>query len=58
MAHTYQGPAGVLKTGIAGLLFSLVYVCTGSLLPGILLHFIMDYSAKNVGTGKGIQAAG
>jgi membrane protease YdiL (CAAX protease family) len=58
MAHTYQGPAGILKTGLAGLLFSLVYVCTGSLLPGILLHFIMDYSAQNIGTDKDVQAAG
>ena len=58
MAHTYQGPAGVLKTGTAGLLFSLVYVCTGSLLPGMMLHFIMDYAAKDIGTDKSIQAAG
>lgn len=57
VAHTYQGPVGVLKTGLAGLLFALVYVCTGSLLPGILLHFIMDYSAQNIGTDKGVQAA-
>ena len=56
LAHTYQGPAGVLKTGLAGLLFSLVYVCTGSLLPGILLHFIMDYSAKNIGTDKSVES--
>lgn len=55
LAHSYQGPAGVLKTGIAGLFFMLVYVSTGSLLPGILLHFLMDYSAKDIGKGNGEQ---
>lgn len=58
LAHTYQGLSGILKTGAVGLLFALVYACTGSLLPGILLHFIMDYAAKNVGTGNDVQAAG
>lgn len=58
MAHTYQGPVGVLKTGIVGLLFALAYVGTGSLLPGILLHFIMDYAAKDIGTDKSVQATG
>jgi uncharacterized protein len=54
LAHTYQGPVGVLKTGTVGLLFALIYVCTGSLLPGILLHFIMDYAAKDIGTDKSV----
>lgn len=58
LAHTYQGPVGVLKTGIAGLLFALAYVCTGSLLPGILLHFIMDFAAKDIGKDRSVQAAG
>lgn len=41
-AHFYQGRAGILKTGIAGLVFAILYVASGSLLPGMIAHFAVD----------------
>ncbi|MDR2197054.1 MAG: CPBP family intramembrane metalloprotease [Coriobacteriales bacterium] len=43
--HLYQGPTGFVKTSLVGVLLGCLYVATGSLLPGILLHFISDYSS-------------
>ena len=46
LAHTYQGITGVVKTTIVGVLFSILYIGLGSILPIILLHFLLDYMAK------------
>ncbi len=43
LAHTYQGTAGVIRTTIAGIFFSILYVSLGSILPLIVLHFFIDY---------------
>ena len=43
--HFYQGPEGIIKTSIMGGLLGCLYVATGSLLPGMLLHFVVDYSS-------------
>jgi uncharacterized protein len=48
-AHAYQGRRGMLKTALAGLLFSLVYVWTGSLLWPIVLHVVTDITGGTVG---------
>lgn len=42
LAHTYQGPSGVLRTGIAGLALGVLYVVSGSIWLPILAHFLMD----------------
>lgn len=42
VGHLYQGVAGVLKTGINGLLMGLLFVGTGSLLWPIILHTAVD----------------
>ncbi len=42
LAHSYQGPAGVLLTGLVGAVFCGLYVATGSLLAPILLHVLID----------------
>jgi membrane protease YdiL (CAAX protease family) len=44
--HIYQGPSGMLKTSLIGVLFACLFVVTGSLLPGILLHFLADVSSN------------
>ncbi|MGO2520497.1 MAG: CPBP family intramembrane glutamic endopeptidase [Microbacterium sp.] len=44
-AHLYQGLSGVLVTGALGAVFLALFVATGSLLPGVLLHFIVDVRA-------------
>ncbi|WP_436410930.1 CPBP family glutamic-type intramembrane protease [Thermus scotoductus] len=35
-----RSPASPVYTGLAGLLFGLTYLLTGSLLPSILAHFL------------------
>lgn len=42
--HCYQGVSGVIKTGAIGMCFVLLYLVTDSLVPGIILHFIIDFS--------------
>jgi len=42
LAHIYQRTTGVILTGLAGALFCLLYVATGSLLIPIALHIIVD----------------
>lgn len=46
LAHTYQGFAGVIRTTIVGILFAGLYIGLGSILPIIILHFLIDYVAK------------
>lgn len=45
-AHCYQGFGGIIKTGLLGVMFTSLYLASGSLLPGILLHFISDFSSN------------
>jgi membrane protease YdiL (CAAX protease family) len=42
LAHAYQGPAGVLTTGVLGGVMAAVYLQTGSLLLPVLLHALID----------------
>jgi uncharacterized protein len=42
LAHVYQRTTGVVLTGLAGMLFCVLYVATGSLLAPIILHSLMD----------------
>ncbi len=57
LGHAYQGASGVLKTAFYGLLLSALYLVTGSILPGMVLHFLNDYAAKDVGGASSTQAA-
>jgi membrane protease YdiL (CAAX protease family) len=41
-AHLYQGRRGMLGTGILGLVFGLIYIASHSLLPGQVLHTLID----------------
>jgi len=42
-AHAYQGWNGVLRTGIVGLLYTLIVAMSESLWPAIILHFLWDF---------------
>lgn len=46
LAHTYQGFGNVVRTTIIGYLFSILYVGLQSILPIMVLHFLIDYVAK------------
>jgi len=41
-AHTYQGRNGILGTGVLGAIFGLLFICSGSLIPGQVLHAVID----------------
>ena len=45
LAHSYQGIGGVLGTGLAGFAFASLYLATGSLIPGMILHVLIDLRA-------------
>jgi membrane protease YdiL (CAAX protease family) len=40
--HAYQGVSGTVKASLIGVALGALYLATGSLIPGILLHFILD----------------
>lgn len=42
LAHSYQGPLGVLSATLAGALMCILYVGTGSLLVPIVFHTLID----------------
>jgi membrane protease YdiL (CAAX protease family) len=42
LAHVYQGAAGMVSTALLGVVLGLVYAGTGSLIPAMVLHAIVD----------------
>ena len=42
LGHAYQGRIGIAGTAITGLLYSLLFLASGSLVPCMLAHFIQD----------------
>jgi membrane protease YdiL (CAAX protease family) len=42
LGHLYQGPLGMVKTGVVGVLAGLLFAGTGSLLWPIILHAAVD----------------
>jgi membrane protease YdiL (CAAX protease family) len=49
LGHWYQGPSGVLKTGVVGLLAGALLVASQSLLWPIILHAAVDLQGGAVG---------
>lgn len=43
--HFYQGPAGAVGTAVAGLVFTALYLGSGSLLVPIVMHSLMNLNA-------------
>lgn len=41
-AHAYQGLAGIIRTGLFGLVFTAIVLLTRSLWPAIVLHTVVD----------------
>jgi membrane protease YdiL (CAAX protease family) len=48
LAHLYQGLKGVAGTAVAGLVFGLVFLLSGSLIPCIILHVLLDLQVAYV----------
>ena len=42
LGHVYQGPAGVVKTSILGVVMGGLVWLSGSLLPAVVLHIAID----------------
>jgi membrane protease YdiL (CAAX protease family) len=49
LQHTYQGPMGVLRSGLVGLALAGLYLLTGSLWLPILLHALIDLVSGSIG---------
>jgi|SRR5215469_431833 len=45
LAHLYQGRRGVVTTFVVGIIFSAVRAWTLSLVPSMIIHFAVDFSA-------------
>lgn len=45
LGHAYQGLAGVAGTAVLAALFGILFLGTGSLLPGMVLHALVDLRA-------------
>jgi membrane protease YdiL (CAAX protease family) len=59
LAHAYQGPAGIVTTGLLGGVMAAVYLQTGSLLLPVLLHAVIDLRfllvpARVLPVGRGV----
>jgi membrane protease YdiL (CAAX protease family) len=49
LGHLYQGPRGILLTGVAGAFLAAVYLLSQSLYAGMAFHFLMDaYSGRTM----------
>ena len=48
LGHAYQGPGGVLRTGVVGLVMGLLVLSTGSLLPAMLVHAVLDITSGRI----------
>ena len=44
-AHAYQGRKAILGTGVGGAVFGILFIVSGSLIPGQLLHTAMDLNS-------------
>lgn len=42
LGHAYQGRAGIIGASISGVVYSAIFLYTGSLLPGMLAHGLQD----------------
>jgi membrane protease YdiL (CAAX protease family) len=56
LGHAYQGAAGVLKTGVVGLVLALLTVFSGSLWVAMVLHAALDLTSGRL-MRAGLRAA-
>jgi membrane protease YdiL (CAAX protease family) len=44
VGHGYEGPAGVIITGVVGIVYALIYLSRRSLVAPVVLHFLQDFT--------------
>jgi membrane protease YdiL (CAAX protease family) len=44
IGHGYEGPAGVITTGVIGAVYAVIYLSRRSLVSPIVLHFLQDFT--------------
>lgn len=49
IGHAYQGRDGVVRTALMGVVFSAIALVTGSIIPGIVVHAILDIGGGMTG---------
>ncbi|HXT17125.1 MAG TPA: CPBP family intramembrane glutamic endopeptidase [Gemmatimonadaceae bacterium] len=49
VAHAYQGPRGMIKTGVVSLIMSLIVLGSGWLIPAMVIHALVDISGGVLG---------
>jgi len=54
LGHAYQGIAGIVKTGLTGLVLALLTVSSGSLFIAIVLHTVVDLASGRT-MGKALR---
>lgn len=52
LAHLYQGRRGLISTLTIGIIFSTIRAWTGSLLPGVVAHFVADITVGLLAPGR------
>ena len=55
LGHLYQGVSGVLRTFILGLILSMVYLATGTLLLCIIIHMLIDLAGTMLETPESTE---
>ena len=48
VGHAYQGKRGIVKTALAGLVMSLIYVASGWLMPAMIVHALIDANSGDL----------
>ena len=48
IAHAYQGPIGILKTGVVGLIMGTLYLLSGSIWGPMLVHAVVDITSGRI----------
>jgi len=42
VGHFYQGALGVWRAGTLGAVLAATFITTGSVVPGVIAHFLLD----------------
>jgi hypothetical protein len=56
LGHSYQGFGGGVKAGVTGMVMAAIYLLTGSLLPAMIVHALIDYASGDA-AGRMLEAA-